>query len=136
MTIDASVQMRGDHHVIVDPALPLKVSYDDFSKGSRIVRAEGDLNGGGELLRLRTVAGNIQLVLTDMDKQLQMYKQQMEKLKQQMDSLKGKLVPRVSGRRAAIRKPRTDSGGAGADESFWHRRDAQTFLALNGGAYE
>jgi DUF4097 and DUF4098 domain-containing protein YvlB len=91
VTIDASVQMRGDHHVIVDPALPLKVSYDDFSKGSRIVRAEGDLNGGGELLRLRTVAGNIQLVLTDMDKQVQMYKQQMDRLKNQMDNLKQQL---------------------------------------------
>jgi DUF4097 and DUF4098 domain-containing protein YvlB len=92
VTIDASVQMRGDHHVIVDPALPLKVSYDDFSKGSsRIVRAEGDLNGGGELLRLHTVAGNIQLVLTDMDQQVEMYKQQMDRLKMQMDKVKQQL---------------------------------------------
>ena len=84
VTIDARVQMGGDHRVIVDPALPLKVSYDEPGKGSRAVRAEGDLNGGGELLRLRTVAGNIQLVLTDVDKQLQLYKEQMDKLKQRV----------------------------------------------------
>jgi hypothetical protein len=84
VTIDARIQMGGDHQLIVDPAFPLKVSYDDSAKGSRAVRAEGALNGGGELLRLRTVAGNIQLVLSDTGKQAQLYKQQMEKLEQGM----------------------------------------------------
>ena len=39
---------------------------------------------GGEVLRLRTVAGNIRLVLSDSDKQLVMYKQQMEDLEQRL----------------------------------------------------
>ncbi len=51
VTIDALVMHGGDHRVIVDPAFPLKVSYDDL-KGSHTVRAEGDLNGGGELLKV------------------------------------------------------------------------------------
>jgi len=84
VTIDARIQMGGDHQLIVDPAFPLKVSYDDPSKHSRAVRAEGALNGGGELLRLRTVAGNIQLLLSDTGQQAQLYKQQMEKLEQRM----------------------------------------------------
>jgi len=42
------------------------------------------LNGGGEVLRLRTVAGNIRLMLSDADKQLVMYKQQMEQLEQNL----------------------------------------------------
>ena len=44
----------------------------------------GELNGGGQVLRLRTVAGNIRLMLSDADKQLVMYKQQMEQLEQNL----------------------------------------------------
>jgi DUF4097 and DUF4098 domain-containing protein YvlB len=85
VTIDARVQLGDDHRVIVDPAFPLKVSYDDSSGGSRSVRAEGALNGGGEVIRLRTVAGNIRLVLADSGKQVQLYKEQMMQLQQQLD---------------------------------------------------
>ena len=85
MTIDALVMKGGDHRVIVDPAFPLKVSYDDSSNGAHIVRAEGDLNGGGELLRLRTVAGNIRFVLSDANTQSEMSRQQMLQLQQQME---------------------------------------------------
>lgn len=85
VTIDARVQLGDDHRVIVDPAFPLKVSYDDSSGGSRSVRAEGALNGGGEVIRLRTVAGNIRLVLADSGKQMQLYKEQMMQLQQQLD---------------------------------------------------
>jgi len=93
ITIDAQVQRGDEHRVIVDPAFPLKVSYGDSPKGDRTVRAEGALNGGGEILRLRTVAGNIQFVLSDMDKQSQIYKQQMSKLQQQMDQVQKMLQP-------------------------------------------
>jgi DUF4097 and DUF4098 domain-containing protein YvlB len=85
VTIDALVMKGGDHRVIVDPAFPLKVSYDDSSNGAHIVRAEGDLNGGGELLRLRTVAGNIRFVLSDANTQSEMSRQQMLQLQQQME---------------------------------------------------
>jgi hypothetical protein len=84
VTIDALVQLGDEHRVIVDPAFSLKVSYDDRSSGGRVIRAEGPLNGGGEVLRLRTVAGNIRLILSDTNKQLQLYKQQMEQLQSQL----------------------------------------------------
>jgi len=83
VTIDAQVEKGNEHRMIVDPAFPLKVSYEDSAKGARTVRAEGALNGGGEVLRLRTVAGNIQFVLSDAGKQAQIYQQQMQQLKQQ-----------------------------------------------------
>jgi Putative adhesin len=86
VTIDAKIQMGDDHRVIVDPAFPLKVSYDDGSHGARMVRAEGALNGGGEVIRLRTVAGNIHLALSDSNKQLQLYKLQMEQLQRKLES--------------------------------------------------
>jgi hypothetical protein len=84
VTIDAQIQQGREHRVFADPAFPLRVSYDDASDGSRRVRAEGALNGGGEVLRLRTVAGNIHLVLSDANKQIQIYRQQMEQLQQQL----------------------------------------------------
>ena len=86
VTIDALVMEGGDHRVIVDPAFPLKVSYDDL-KGSHTVRAAGDLNGGGELLKLRTVAGNIRFVLSDANTQMEMSRQQMQQLQQQTQQL-------------------------------------------------
>ncbi len=86
VTIDALVMKGGDHRVIVDPAFPLKVSYDDL-KGSHMVRAEGDLNGGGEVLKLRTVAGNIRFVLSDANTQMEMSRQQMQQMQQQTQQL-------------------------------------------------
>jgi len=86
VTIDAEVQQGSEHGVIVDPAFPLKVSYDDSSSGARTVRVEGSLNGGGPLVRLRTTDGNIRFELSDVAKQLEIYKQQMEQLQQQLQA--------------------------------------------------
>lgn len=90
ITVDAEVEKGDDHRVIVDPAFALKVSQDDTKPHS--VRAEGNLNGGGELLRLRTVAGNIRFVLSDADKQVELYKQQMAQLQKQTEELQQQLM--------------------------------------------
>jgi hypothetical protein len=84
VTIDGQIQMGDDHRVIVDPAFPLKVSYNDGTNGERMVRVRGTLNGGGEVIRLRTVAGNIRVVMSDRNKQVQIYKEQMEQLQRQL----------------------------------------------------
>jgi hypothetical protein len=84
VTIDARIQMGDEHRVIVDPAFPLKVFYDNAAGGAKTIRAEGALNGGGEVLRLRAISGNIRLALSDTNKQIQLYKQQMEQLQQQL----------------------------------------------------
>jgi len=86
ITIDARIQRGDEHRVIVDPAFALRVSYDDNSNGPRSLRAEGSLNGGGEVLRLRTVEGNIRVALSDTAKQGQIYKQQMEQLQQKLQT--------------------------------------------------
>lgn len=86
VTIDAEVALGNEHRVIVDPAFPLRISYDDSSSGARTVRAEGSLNGGGPLVRLRTVDGNIRFELSDVSKQLELYKQQMEQLQLQLQA--------------------------------------------------
>ena len=87
ITIDASIQLGGAHGFIVDPELPIKVSYDGESNGKHVIRAAGELNGGGELLRLRTVAGNIRLVLSDTSRQVKIYKLQMEQLQRKLVEL-------------------------------------------------
>jgi hypothetical protein len=84
VTIDAQVQSGDEHRVIVDPAFKLELSDDGSSGGTHMVRAEGSLNGGGEVLHLRTVAGNISLVASDANKQVQLYKQQMEQMQEKI----------------------------------------------------
>lgn len=91
LTVDASIQLGDDHGLFIDPAFPIKVSYGDHSSGPHIVRAEGALNGGGEVLRLRTIAGNIRLVLSDANRQVQVYKQQMEQMERKVNELQMRL---------------------------------------------
>lgn len=93
VTIDAQVQMGQTHGFIIDPAFPIEVHYDDGVRGQRVARAAGTLNGGGEVLRLRTVAGNIRFVLSDVDEQMQMYRQQMEGLQKQLEQLQDRVLP-------------------------------------------
>lgn len=93
VTIDAEVQTAQTHGFIIDPAFPLAVHYDDGARGQRVARAEGALNGGGEILRLRTVGGNIRFVLGNADKQMSMYRQQMEGLQKQLEELQKSLFP-------------------------------------------
>ncbi len=87
ITIDAAIQLGGAHGFTVDPALPIKVSYEDESNGTHVIRAAGELNGGGDLLRLRTIAGNIRLVLSDTSKQLKIYKLQMQQMQLKLQEL-------------------------------------------------
>ncbi|HEV2490039.1 MAG TPA: DUF4097 family beta strand repeat-containing protein [Candidatus Acidoferrales bacterium] len=87
VTVDAQIELGGNHRVIVDPAFPLKVTYGEADEGGQAVRAEGSLNGGGSVLELRTVSGNIRLVLNDAEnekKQMELFQQEMEKLKRQL----------------------------------------------------
>jgi DUF4097 and DUF4098 domain-containing protein YvlB len=84
ITIDAQVQSGDEHHVTFDPAFPMTISRGATSKGGESVRAEGVLNGGGEVVHLRTVAGNIHVAVSDANQQLRLYKQQMEQLEQKL----------------------------------------------------
>ncbi len=69
ITIEAVIEASADHRIEADPALPLKVSYFNSGAG-RSLRGECALNGGGEVLRLKTVSGNIRLKFADTDPQL------------------------------------------------------------------
>lgn len=94
ITVNAQVEFGGGHRVIVDPAFPLKVTYGEPEEDGQVVRAEGALNGGGETLYLRTVSGNIRLMLNDAaeeKKQMDLLQQQMEKMQRQLEMNLSKL---------------------------------------------
>ncbi len=74
ITIDATVESPADYfledtakaaRIEADPAIPLKVSYTGTGPAAKLVRAEAALNGGGEVLRLRTATGKIRLRYSD-----------------------------------------------------------------------
>src|SRR5271156_2469237 len=83
VTIDAQVQSGDEHQVVFDPAFAATFHRDD-SSGRSAVRAQGSLNGCGEVIRLRTIGGNIHVIMSDTTRQLQLYKQQMEQLQQKL----------------------------------------------------
>ncbi len=65
LTIDASIEMASDHRIYADPGLGLKVNASASGAGGRSVRGEASVNGGGQVLKLRTVSGNIRLRFND-----------------------------------------------------------------------
>ena len=97
LTIDAQVSMANEHRIIVDPSFPVKVSYES---GSRAMHAEGELNGGGQLLRLRTVSGNIRLLLSDARRQGELFKQQLQSIEKQLQVME-KEAPQAEAAAAA-----------------------------------
>lgn len=59
LTIDAAIDAAAGHHIVTDFPLSILGDKEDFSE--RTIRGHGALNGGGEVLRIRTVAGNIEI---------------------------------------------------------------------------
>jgi len=59
LTIDAAIDAAAGHRIITDFPLSIQGAREDFNE--RTIRGRGALNGGGEVLRIRTVAGNIEI---------------------------------------------------------------------------
>ena len=59
LTIDASIDAAAGHRIISDFPLTIKGDREEFSP--QTITGHGLLNGGGELLRIRTVTGNIEI---------------------------------------------------------------------------
>jgi TonB family protein len=64
ITVDATIESPAENRIEADQELPIKVTYAT-SAGRRPLRGKAVLNGGGDLLRLRTVSGNIRLRYSD-----------------------------------------------------------------------
>ncbi len=73
-TIDAVIEQGARHRIFADPSLPQKISCQDSGPGlgtdSTAIRCSGDVNGGGEVLLLRAVHGNIVLKVANPQQEL------------------------------------------------------------------
>jgi TonB family protein len=61
VTIDAEIEQGRAHRIVADPSFPLKVSYPESGSGAPAVHGKCNMNGGGEVLHLKAVSGNILL---------------------------------------------------------------------------
>jgi TonB family protein len=64
MTIEATLDTAPGHHITADPSLMMKTTYHTGDSGKQ-VRGTCEMNGGGEVLKLRAMEGNIQLRYVD-----------------------------------------------------------------------
>jgi TonB family protein len=64
MTIEATIDTAVGHHIAADPSLMMKTTYHTGESGKQ-VRGVCEVNGGGEVLKLRAMEGNIQLRYVD-----------------------------------------------------------------------
>lgn len=88
LTIEATIQNAVGHKILSD--FPLEVQNAGTSFRPRTVEGRGALNGGGQVLRLHTTAGNIQIRRLDL--------QGLEKLKQKQQRLWELLLRKVKRR--------------------------------------
>ncbi len=84
VTIEATIDAPADHQITADASLPLIVSTVNGESG-RQVHGECAVNGGGEVVRLRTSGGNIQLRYAD-DARLRQQVMVQQQIKEQMDA--------------------------------------------------
>ncbi len=85
--IDAMVENGGLSRIDADPALFLNIQSMG-NRGAGPVRATGALNGGGEVLKLRTTVGKIRLQFLDADTGLRdsLIREQRERIDRKHDS--------------------------------------------------
>lgn len=68
LNIEATIEGATGQTVVWDPAIPIKMLPAVARTASgRVIRAAGAVNGGGETLKLHTVAGNIKLMYVDQE---------------------------------------------------------------------
>jgi TonB family protein len=116
LTIDATVDQSSSHQIVVDPSLPMKVNRPAGPGGAG--RAECNLNGGGEVLRLRADSGNIVLKYGD-PAALRYTQDQMEQLRDQMEA-------QVDSQLDAVLNPETmDEIARQADKAELHNEEIQ-----------
>ena len=64
VTIEARIEGGSDHRIVSDASFPLRVTHENSATGP-VVRGECAVNGGGEVLHLKTAGGNIELRFLD-----------------------------------------------------------------------
>ncbi len=89
LTVDAAIHAATGHQIVTD--FPLQIQRDKDNFVLRSVRGHGDLNGGGKVLRIRTIRGNIEIRKLDPRTQ--------EELKERRNSLWKRWKEKEAGRK-------------------------------------
>jgi TonB family protein len=113
VNIDALVENGGLSRIDADPALFLNIQSMG-NRGAGPIRATGALNGGGEVLKLRTTVGKIRLQFLDADTGLRdsLIREQRERIDRKHDS---DILPV----KASGTGPRADEIPAPGETSDW-----------------
>jgi TonB family protein len=90
-TIDAQIAQGSPHRIVADPALPVKVRYQQASSGHAL-HALATFNGGGPVVHLKTGAGDIQLRFLDADIERQLAAQQAASAQQRVAAQKALVI--------------------------------------------
>lgn len=96
VTIEAVVELGGENRIEADSDLPLKVKYVDSGSGTKQVHGECTMNGGGDVLRLKTTSGNIRVKLADTAGQEAFYKQQIGQIQRHLALAQQRLYEQLS----------------------------------------
>jgi hypothetical protein len=96
LNIEAVIDSADGHRIFSD--FPLNIQGDGPEAASSRVRGAGALNGGGEILRIRAVAGNIEIRRLDA--------QTLEKLRAAQESFWRRWKEREERERLAVQRPR------------------------------
>jgi DUF4097 and DUF4098 domain-containing protein YvlB len=59
LTVDAAIDAAAGHKIVSDFPIDIQGNKEEFCRTT--IHGRGSLNGGGEVLRIRTVAGNIEI---------------------------------------------------------------------------
>ncbi len=136
LNIEATIEGATNQQVTWDPAIPIKfVASPKVAKGQagRVVRAAGTVNGGGETLRLHTVAGNIRLMLADqasgeartvilrqidMEKQVRMQQEVHRQLESHMKEMQERLAQQQAESKTQDERTRVEALRAKLEEFF------------------
>src|SRR5580700_3155895 len=113
VNIDALVENGGLSRIDADPALLLNIQPMG-NRGSGPVRATGVLNGGGEVLKLRTTVGKIRLQFLDADTGLRD-----SLIREQRERIERKHEPDILPVKASAPNPKTEEPPAPGETSDW-----------------
>lgn len=95
LDIDAAIEEAFGHKIVSDfPQLRVEGNEEDFHHRSQ--RGEAALNGGGKLLRIRTVTGNIEIRRLDSSV--------LEQIRRRQESLWNRLEERCKGRQLIVKE--------------------------------
>lgn len=94
VTVQASIEMARGHKILTD--FPIQIVSDQDSVGPGEVSAKGRLNGGGQLLRIRTVGGNIEIrkLTAELEQMKQKMQQQFQEMLREMPKVRPEAKPR------------------------------------------